>query len=197
MIVRRAGQIVTASVLSACFCAYVASHLTINNDFSALIPAKYESVKALERLRSAVGGESEAAVVIESPSFAANRRFAEALIPEVLALETEDGSPFFTRVDYRRDVRFIEANALYLASDAELDSVEALLSALTTVVGFGGLILSFYPGLRSIGWLAVIGIGATLLFAVVVLPALLQVLEDRPANENPSRRRSMQLHGAD
>ena len=34
------------------------------------------------------------------------------------------------------------------------------MSALTTIVGFGGLILSFYPGLRSIGWLALLGIGA-------------------------------------
>ena len=51
--------------------------------------------------------------------------------------------------------------------------------ALTTMIGFAGLTLSFHPGLRSIGLLAVVGIGATLLAALVFLPALLQWVEDR------------------
>ena len=50
--------------------------------------------------------------------------------------------------------------------------------ALTTMIGFAGLTLSFHPGLRSIGLLAVVGIGATLLAALVFLPALLQWVED-------------------
>ena len=52
------------------------------------------------------------------------------------------------------------------------------MGTLTTMVGFGGLLLSFHPGLNSIGMLAVLGLGATLLAAVVFLPALLQWLED-------------------
>jgi len=55
------------------------------------------------------------------------------------------------------------------------------MSACTTMVGFGGLLLSMYPGLRSIGELAVLGIALTLVAALVVLPALLQWLEDRSA----------------
>jgi predicted RND superfamily exporter protein len=51
------------------------------------------------------------------------------------------------------------------------------MSALTTMVGFAGLLRSFYPGMRSIGVLAVLGIGMTLVAALVGLPALLQVLE--------------------
>jgi predicted RND superfamily exporter protein len=47
------------------------------------------------------------------------------------------------------------------------------------MVGFGGLLLSFHPGLNSMGTLAVLGLGTTLLAAVVFLPALLQWLEDR------------------
>ena len=47
------------------------------------------------------------------------------------------------------------------------------------MVGFAGLLLSFHPGLRSIGELAVVGIGATLLGALVFLPALLRFLEAR------------------
>src|SRR5690606_38941157 len=51
--------------------AWQAANLRVDSDFSKLIPQHYTSVQALERLRAAVGGESEAAVVIESPSFEA------------------------------------------------------------------------------------------------------------------------------
>jgi predicted RND superfamily exporter protein len=50
---------------------------------------------------------------------------------------------------------------------------------LTTMVGFGGLLLSFHPGLNSMGTLAVLGLGTTLLAALLFLPAVLQWLEDR------------------
>ncbi|NBB73302.1 MAG: MMPL family transporter, partial [Bacteroidetes bacterium] len=60
------------------------------------------------------------------------------------------------------------------------------MSACTTMVGFGGLLLSMYPGLRSIGELAVLGIALTLVAALVVLPALLQWMEDRSATEEAS-----------
>ena len=53
------------------------------------------------------------------------------------------------------------------------------MGSLTTMVGFAGLLLSFHPGLESIGMLAVIGIGAILVAALIFLPALLQWLEDR------------------
>jgi hypothetical protein len=55
------------------------------------------------------------------------------------------------------------------------------MGSLTTMIGFGGLLLSFHPGLHSIGVLAVVGIGTTLLSAVFFLPALFQWLEDREA----------------
>lgn len=55
------------------------------------------------------------------------------------------------------------------------------MSALTTMAGFGGLLLSFHPGLRSIGILANLGIGLTLIFAMIALPAFIQFLEDRKA----------------
>lgn len=53
------------------------------------------------------------------------------------------------------------------------------MGALTTMISFAGLLLSFHPGLRSIGALAVVGIGTTLASALIFLPALLQWLEDR------------------
>ncbi|MEL6770479.1 MAG: MMPL family transporter [Bacteroidota bacterium] len=56
------------------------------------------------------------------------------------------------------------------------------MGAITTMIGFAGLLLSFHPGLRSIGVLAVIGILATLAAALFFLPALLQWRENRIAD---------------
>ena len=53
------------------------------------------------------------------------------------------------------------------------------MGSLTTMIGFAGLLLSFHPGLHTIGELAVVGIGATLVSALLFLPALLQWLEKK------------------
>jgi predicted RND superfamily exporter protein len=53
------------------------------------------------------------------------------------------------------------------------------MTTFTTIVGYSGLIVATHPGLNSIGNLAVIGLSATFLTAVLVLPAILQLLEGR------------------
>ncbi len=45
-----------------------------------------------------------------------------------------------------------------------------VLAALTTIVGFGSLITSHYPGLRSVGWMTVFGVSLTCLAAILLLP---------------------------
>lgn len=68
------------------------------------------------------------------------------------------------------------------------------MGALTNLIGFGGLLLSTHPGLRSIGVLAVVGIGATLAATLIFFPALIQVLEDRGTfDKKPKRRRKYDL----
>ena len=130
VVARPFAFIVVALALSVLGGVY-AARLRVDSDFANLIPPSYPSVQALERLRENVGGESEAAVAIESPSFDANRRFAEAFIPRALALARAPGAEaFFVRVDYRRDTAFIRDNALYLATGAELDSLETFLNGL-------------------------------------------------------------------
>ncbi|OZC04247.1 transporter [Rubricoccus marinus] len=101
--------------------------LNVNADLAQLLPEDYESVRALNRLKDTVGAESTVDVAIRSPSFDANKAFAEAIIPKALALRQGDGTPVFTRVDYRRDVSFIERNALYFATNEELDRLESFL----------------------------------------------------------------------
>jgi predicted RND superfamily exporter protein len=50
-------------------------------------------------------------------------------------------------------------------------------SALTTMLGFAGLLFSSHPGMRSIGELAIAGIGLMLFNSLVLLPALLYFFE--------------------
>jgi hypothetical protein len=127
-LVRRPLPVLLVSLALTAAGVWATLQLRVDNDFSKLIPPEYPSVQALEQLRANVGGESEAAVIIESPSFEANKRFAEALIPRALAL-TGNGrnEPYFTSVDYWRDVSFLQDNLLYFATEAELDSLERYL----------------------------------------------------------------------
>lgn len=48
-----------------------------------------------------------------------------------------------------------------------------VVAALSTVCGFGSLTLSHYPGLRSVGYVAVLGAVTTALVAITLLPAFL------------------------
>lgn len=127
-VIRHAGWVLAVAALLAVGSFYFAQQLRIDTDLANLIPDDYASVQALEKLRDTVGSEKEAAVAITSPSFAANKAFAEDLIPKALNLTGEGGSePYLTRVEYRRDTEFLKANALYFASDRELDRVEQFL----------------------------------------------------------------------
>ncbi|MEO1022962.1 MAG: MMPL family transporter [Bacteroidota bacterium] len=104
--------------------AYFAINLKIDTDIANLLPKDHPNVLALNELKETVGGETEMQVAINSPSFEANRRFAEDLIPKTLDLyysRYED--TYFKRAEYRKETEFIKNNALYLASDEELDDV--------------------------------------------------------------------------
>jgi len=54
-----------------------------------------------------------------------------------------------------------------------------LLTSLTTLVGFGSIILAHYPGLQSMGYVAVIGIAACLVISLLVMPPLFCLLRSR------------------
>lgn len=127
-VVSHAVWVLLAALLLSVFGVRQASNLRIDTDLANLIPEEYPSVQALERLRETVGGESEAAIAIESPSFEANQAFAEALIPSVLSLKTRDGNEAtFQRVEYRKETDFLKRNALYFGTPAELDMLETWL----------------------------------------------------------------------
>jgi hypothetical protein len=52
-------------------------------------------------------------------------------------------------------------------------------AAVSTIVGFGSIIFSHYPGLRSTGKVAILGAFFTSMVAVTLLPAFLSWLEAR------------------
>ncbi|WP_440998801.1 efflux RND transporter permease subunit [Fodinibius sp. SL11] len=102
----------------------LATNLRVDTDLSELIPDDYPSVQALQKLQEQVGAEHEVAVIIESPSLEANKAFAEALIPQALQMQQANGNPYFVRAEYRKEITFIKENALYFATDKELDQLQ-------------------------------------------------------------------------
>lgn len=53
------------------------------------------------------------------------------------------------------------------------------IGSFTTMLGFAGLLFTTHPGLQSIGIMAVVGIGMTLISALTFLPSMVQYLEDK------------------
>lgn len=127
-VVRYPIRILIVCVITAVIGFLLAINLKIDNDLSKLIPQKYPSVQALNTLREQVGAENELAVAIESPSFEVNKKFAEMLISKTMALKNpETADNFFTRAEFRRETSFLENNALYFATEKELDLLEEYL----------------------------------------------------------------------
>lgn len=113
------------SILTAIGAGYYAVQLTVDTDIANLLPEDNPNVLALEELNATVGGETEMQVVISSPSFEANKNFAEDLIEKSLELYyPRHDNYYFKRADFRRETQFTENNALYLASKNELQDIK-------------------------------------------------------------------------
>ncbi len=128
LVVRQVWTVVLLALVVSVVGFWFARQLRIDTDFSNLVPRDYPSVQALEALRETVGSEATVDVAIVSPSFEANKAFAEQLIPRALALApSPQAEPYLNRVDFEKDTAFLEQNALYFATYAELDSLESYL----------------------------------------------------------------------
>ena len=62
-------------------------------------------------------------------------------------------------------------------------------SAMTTVVGFGGLLFSIHPGMRTIGELAILGIVLSLVASIFVLPSIVKLLERFNIGKSPEQHK--------
>lgn len=125
--VRRPLIVLAVALLVSAGCLTVALNLRIDTDFARLLPESYPSVQALEDLQAMFGGESAVEVVVEGPAYEENLRVARQFIDEALASENEAGEAYFTRAEFEKDVSFVQNNALYFATDAELDQLETYL----------------------------------------------------------------------
>lgn len=112
------------SLIFAILGGYYSIQLKIDTDIANLLPEDNPNVLALEKLKNTVGGETEMQVAIKSPSFEANKRFAEDLIPKTLELfYPRYNDKFFKRAEFRKETEVIKDNALYLASNDELNEI--------------------------------------------------------------------------
>ena len=102
------------------------------------------------------------------------------IIPTAVGIGIDDAVHIYHR--YRAEGR---GSALLVIRRT---GMAALVASITTAVGFGSILVSDHPGLRSMGILAVTGIACLLASAVIFFPCLLALLERGTGTPPPTRR---------
>lgn len=92
-------------------------------------------------------------------------------LPVIIGIGVDDGVHFFHR--YIQEGRGGMGRAVTSVGRA------MLMTSLTTMIGFGSLMLYLMRGMASLGLALFIGVGGCLLFTFTLLPALAQVFENR------------------
>src|SRR5262245_29829241 len=77
--------------------------------------------------------------------------------------------------------RHLEEGSSEMSVIARSTGKAVVLSSLTTMVGFGALMVAQHQGIFSLGLLLSIGIGCNLIASLTVLPAILALLPQRAA----------------
>lgn len=121
---RRPYSVLAVAVALAIVAGFFASKLTIDTDFANLLPPSNKNVQALEKLKETAGGETEMQVAIKSPDFEANVAMADRLAEESLELYyPRHENYFFSSAEFRRETEVLKDNALYLATESELQEI--------------------------------------------------------------------------
>ena len=106
------------------------------------------------------------------------------VLPLVLGIGVDDGIHLVH--DYRRQVA--AGRREYVPSADTL--VGVILTSLTSIVGFGSLLIAGHQGLQSVGIVMALGVGCCLLVALVPLPAILTlVARHQPPSMEPLVKR--------
>lgn len=92
------------------------------------------------------------------------------VIPMIVGIGIDDGVHFTNT--------YCKSNYSNISEDMFQTGRAVILTSLTTLVGFGSIALSHYPGLRSMGYVAVIGISASMFAAIIVLPAIFSMMRN-------------------
>jgi len=94
-----------------------------------------------------------------------------AVLPVILGVGIDEGIHIYHR--------YIEEGYTNLWFIIRTTGFAVFMADFTTAIGFTALMFANYRGLRTMGHLAVIGIMTAFFVAVTILPALLQILENR------------------
>jgi len=92
-------------------------------------------------------------------------------LPTIIGMGVDDGVHLFHR--YKKLGRF---SGRYIVRTT---GMSAVLTTLTTSIGFGSLLTANHYGLNSLGFLTMVGMSAALLTTLLVLPAAFQWLDSR------------------
>ncbi len=95
--------------------------------------------------------------------------FNVVIIPVVIGLGVDDGVHFY--------YNYLERGRGSIGEVMRRVGTAIWMTSITSMIGFGGLAITDYDGLRSIGALAIIGISTTLLATLLVMPAVLWLAE--------------------
>ncbi|HUG17652.1 MAG TPA: MMPL family transporter [Planctomycetaceae bacterium] len=92
------------------------------------------------------------------------------VLPLILGIGVDDGVHVVH--DYREQGR-----TGYRPSSSTINAI--ILTSLTSMIGFGSMMIASHRGLYSVGLVLVIGVGSCLLVSLVTLPAILTILSRR------------------
>ncbi|MBU0553514.1 MMPL family transporter [Myxococcota bacterium] len=98
-------------------------------------------------------------------------------LPTVIGMGVDDGVHL-----YHRYKELGPGSAWYIVRTT---GMSAILTTLTTSVGFGSLMMANHYGLNSLGFLTIVGMSAALFTSLVILPAALQWIDDHQAASRP------------
>jgi len=90
------------------------------------------------------------------------------VIPMIVGIGIDDGVHFTNT--------FCQSDHFSISESMFQTGRAVILTSLTTILGFGSIILSHYPGLKSMGYVAIIGISACMLASITVLPAIFAIV---------------------
>lgn len=95
--------------------------------------------------------------------------FNVIIIPALIGIGIDDGIHFY--------MRYLELGKGSLAKVMRQVGAAVVMTSITSMIGFGGLAITNYNGLKSIGHLAIVGIFAALIATLLLMPTLIWLAE--------------------
>jgi predicted RND superfamily exporter protein len=110
------------------------------------------------------------------------------VLPLILGIGVDDG------VHVIHDFR-MQGQREYRTSSSTINAI--MLTSLTSMIGFGSMMLAAHRGLASLGLVLVIGVGSCLFVSLVTLPAMLTLVSRRAIADQPTEAAESDAGDAD